>query len=77
MGPRKNFLFKRAARRWNRLPREVVESPSVEVFKKTFRCCTEGHGLVEEIVMVGRQLDWMILEVFSNLDDSVFLCVCI
>jgi len=31
---RKNFFTERVLKHWNRLPRAVVESPSVEVFRK-------------------------------------------
>ena len=39
-----------------------------------FGRCVEGHGLVG-ILVIGGQLDWMILEGFSNLGDSTILSV--
>ena len=45
---RKNLFSERALMRWHRLPREVVESPSLKVFKKCVGVAlmdmVSGHG---------------------------------
>jgi len=38
----KNLFTGRVVEHWNRLPREVVESPSLEVFKKCVDMALQG-----------------------------------
>ena len=64
-GDEEQFLPQRVLRHWNRLPRAVLESPSLQVFPQC-------HGLVVALAVLGR-LDWMSLKVFSNVVDFVIL----
>jgi len=62
---RKNFFSERVIIHWNRLPREVVESPRVHVALRNM--------IQWAILVVGGRLDMMILKVFFNLNDSMSL----
>jgi len=64
----------RAVRCWYGLLREVFESLSLEVVEK----CGDVVWWIwfsGETLVVGGQLDWVILKFFSNHGDSMILCL--
>ena len=69
MDSRKNIFSERMVMHWNRLPGGVLERLSLEVLKNcgdvALRNMVNGHG------GDGLELNSAILEVFSNLNDTM------
>ena len=69
MDVRKDFFPERAVLQRHRLPREVVQSPSLEVFQNRVDVALRTWSV--GMVGMGWHLDQVILEVLSSLNDSV------
>lgn len=71
---RKNFFLQRIIRHRNRLPRQMVESWTLEVFKRCMcKCGMQEYSFVVSLSMLSLWLVAMILKVFFNLNDSMIL----
>lgn len=68
---RKNLFTERIIKYWNRFPREVTKSLSLEEFKKHMD--VRGHGVVVDLAGLGKWLGLMVLKVFSNLNCSLII----
>ena len=70
----------RAVRCWNRLPREAVDAPSLEVLKTRLDEALGSLSLYQiwRLVALPESGDWnlMVLEVPSNPNHSMILCFC-
>lgn len=60
-------------RHWNRLSMDMVESPSLQAFRKMSECGTKGYALVVNSTALGYWLDWRSVEAFSILSDAMVL----
>lgn len=68
----KKNITERIVRQWNKLPREIVESPLLEVFQNHVDVAPEERLVVNVVVLLGWRLN-SLLQAFSNLCDSLLL----
>lgn len=63
-----NFFMEKIVQLWNRLPRQLVDSLSLEVFKKWLE--VELNATIDK-VKIRQRLDSVVLDIFSYINGSV------
>ena len=69
---RKNFFIVRVTEQWNRLPREAVESPSLEIFKTHLNTFLDSLDFRREPALARECTRWS-PDVPSNRYESAIL----